>query len=273
MSSSLRIASGRATLAAESAGSGEPVVFVHARVADRRMWRGQLRDIGANNQAIAYDRRGFGETRAEPENFSAVADLVAVIDAVSIGEPVILVECSQGGGIVLDATLQHPSYVRALVLIAPSVTGAPEGIHPSKIENLLVALREAERIGDVDQALSIRTRLYLDGPLEPAGRVTGEARDLFLDMNSAALRLPPTGTNLDASPAYHRLGEVSVPTFVMCGDLDIPSIQERSRYVAATVSDGIFHQLSGVAHLPSLERPEEVTSLIVDFIDRCSDQR
>lgn len=45
------------------------------------MWHAQLDGIGADNRAIAYDRRGFGETRAEKESFSAVADLMAVIDA------------------------------------------------------------------------------------------------------------------------------------------------------------------------------------------------
>ena len=74
-----RIASGRATLAAEVVGRGDPVVFLHAGVCDSRMWRAQLDGIGAGSKAIAYDRRGFGETRTEREDFSAVADLMAVI--------------------------------------------------------------------------------------------------------------------------------------------------------------------------------------------------
>jgi pimeloyl-ACP methyl ester carboxylesterase len=77
MSSHHRIVSGRATLAAEVVGSGAPVIFLHATVCDQRMWREQMDGVGVNNKAIAYDRRGFGETRTEEENFSAVADLVA----------------------------------------------------------------------------------------------------------------------------------------------------------------------------------------------------
>ena len=63
MISNHRIASGRAALAAEVVGRGDPVVFLHANVADSRMWRAQLDSVGATNKAIAYDRRGFGETR------------------------------------------------------------------------------------------------------------------------------------------------------------------------------------------------------------------
>ncbi|MFM0213725.1 alpha/beta hydrolase [Paraburkholderia sediminicola] len=270
MSTKLQIASGRATLAAEVVGNGDPVVFLHARVCDRRMWRAQLDGIGVSNKAIAYDRRGFGKTRADEEDFSAVADLMAVIDATAEGKPVILVGCSQGGEIVLDAALRHPSRVRALVLIAPNVTGAPEAICQPEIEGLRIRLKEAEKTGDIDQAIAMRTRLSLDGPLEPEGRVMGPARQLFVDMNSVALRSAPIGANLDAVAAYHRLGEISVPSLVICGDLDLPTTQERSRHVANAVLNGSYRELSGAAHLPSLERPVEITNLVMEFVSRCS---
>jgi pimeloyl-ACP methyl ester carboxylesterase len=270
MSSHHRIASGRAMLAAEVVGSGDPVVFLHARVADRRMWRAQLDSVGANNKAIAYDRRGFGETRAEKEDFSAVADLMAVIDAMANSTPAILVGCSQGGQIALDATLRHPSYIRGLVLISPNVSGAPEAIYPPEIKALMARLKEAESAGDLDRVNAMRARLFLDGPLAHEGRVTGQARRLFLDMNAIALRSPPTGSNLDVVPAFHRLGEISAPSLVIWGDLDFPNVQERSRHVATMVLNGSRHELTGAAHLPSLERPADVTGLLAAFINRCS---
>jgi pimeloyl-ACP methyl ester carboxylesterase len=143
MSSNLQIPSGQASLAATVVGHGDPVVFLHAAVCDSRMWRAQLDAVGTSHKAIAYDRRGFGETRAEKEDFSAVADLLAVIDAAANGAPAILVGCSQGGRVALDTALLHPSYVRALVLIAPGVSGAPEPIYPPGIERLMEKLREA----------------------------------------------------------------------------------------------------------------------------------
>jgi pimeloyl-ACP methyl ester carboxylesterase len=145
----------------------------------------------AQAKAIAYDRRGFGETRAEKEDFSAMADLLAVIDVVGNGAPAILVGCSQGGRIALDAALLHPSHVRALVLIAPAASGAPEPIYPPGIEGLMARLKDAEQAGDLDRVNAIKAHLWLDGPLQPEGRVAGEARRLFLDMNAIALRSPP----------------------------------------------------------------------------------
>ncbi|CAB3962400.1 MULTISPECIES: alpha/beta fold hydrolase [Burkholderia] len=266
MKNSVLVTSGRAALATEVVGSGDPIVFLHARVADSRMWGHQLREIGTRRQAIAYDRRGFGETAAEAEAHSSVEDLIAVVESVTDGAPAILVACSQGGGIALDAALRYPSHVRALVLVAPSVTGAPKLIHAPQIDDLITRLADAEANSHIEEAIAIRASLWLDGPLQHEGRVKGEARKLFDEMNAVALGLPPAGMNTDAPIAYGRLEEISVPTLVMCGELDLPGIQERSRYLANTVSGGIFHPISGTAHLPSLERPREVTGKIVDFI-------
>jgi pimeloyl-ACP methyl ester carboxylesterase len=267
------IASGRAELATEVVGSGTPIVFLHANVCDRRMWRAQLDGFGASHKAVAYDRRGFGETRAEPEDFSALTDLLAVLDAMIGGEPTILVGCSLGGRIALDAALRHPSWVRALVLIAPNVSGAPEPVHPPAIAELMVRTKEAEASGDLDRANAIKARLILDGALAAEGRVEGTARDLFLAMNGIALRAAPFGSEVDIPPLFHRLAEVAVPTLVIWGDLDFPHVQERSRHVAATVPDAEGREMTGVAHLPSLERPAEVTALIADFIARRAGSR
>ena len=36
------------------------------------------------------------------------------------------------------------------------------------------------------------------------------------------------------------------------------------------MSHGVGHELDGAVHLPSLERPEEITSLVVEFVRRAA---
>ena len=262
------ITSGRAKLATEIAGQGEPVVFLHAAVFDRTMWRSQIDGIAATRTAIAYDRRGFGETITEDEDHSPVANLLAVIDALADGRPATLVACSQGGRIALDFALRHPSHTRALVLIAPSVSGAPEPVYPPEIAALMAALAAAEAARDWNRVSAIKAHLWVDGPLQREGRVSGELRQMFLEKNAAALRAPAIGANLDVAPAFPRLGEIAAPSLVIWGDLDFPHIQERSRLIARIMPNGSGHEIAGTAHLPSLERPHEVTSLIEEFLAR-----
>lgn len=257
-------------LAAEVGSSGDPVVFLHAAVCDRRMWHGQMYSLSQGHAAIAYDRRGFGETVCEVESFSDIEDLMAVLDATAEGKPAILVACSAGGRIAIEAALRHPSRIRGLVLVSPSLSGAPEPALAPEMAGLMSSLKEAQDSGDLDRVNATKARLFLDGPLAPEGRVAGEARGLFLEMNGAVLRAPPAGPGLDVAPAYPRLGEIAAPVLVICGDLEFPHIQDRCRHIAATVQNGTFHGLAGTAHLPSLDQPAEVGGLVAGFVARCS---
>jgi pimeloyl-ACP methyl ester carboxylesterase len=261
-----RIASGRATLAVDVIGAGSPVVFLHAAVCDSRMWRTQLEAVAASHQAIAYDRRGFGQTVAKQEDHSAVGDLLTVIDAVATGAPAVLVACSQGGRVALDAALLHPARIRGLVLISPSVSGAPDPVLPPEIQVLVAAQKAAEDAGDLDRVNAIKAHLWLDGPLQPEGRVTGPARQLFLDMNGIALRNAPAGANIDSIAAFQRLGEIAAPSRVICGDADFPHIHARSRDMAAAMPNASFRSLPGAAHLPSLECPAEIVRFLTSFL-------
>ncbi|UZO99399.1 Hydrolase (plasmid) [Roseomonas mucosa] len=222
--------------------------------------------LGTDHQVIAYDRRGFGETQAEREDHSAVEDLTAVLDAVTEGKPAVLVGCSMGGKIALDAALRYPARVRGLVLIAPSVEGAPAPDYSPEVAEMVAWAQAAEASGDPTRTAAAKARLWLDGPLAPEGRVGGAPRRLFLDMIGIALSAPAVGANLDRTPAYGRLGTITVPTFVIQGDLDFPHIQARSRHIAETVPGGSLHELTDVAHLPALERPDVLADLISNFL-------
>ncbi|MCP3467183.1 MULTISPECIES: alpha/beta fold hydrolase [unclassified Bradyrhizobium] len=142
-------------------------------------------------------------------------------------------------------------------------------IYPPEVDKLMTQSRRIEASGDLDRLNAMKARLWLDGPLAPEGRVAGPARDLLLDMNGIALRSAPFGSDIDIQPFFHRLSDVAVPTLVIWGDLDFPYVQERCRHVAATVPDAEGREMPGVAHLPSLERPEEITALIAEFANRC----
>lgn len=263
-----QIASGSSMLHAEVMGSGEAVVFLHAAICDSRMWQAQMQAVSATHQAISYDRRGFGLTTAEKEDHSAVADLIAVLDAVVGVQPVTLVACSQGGRIALDAALLHPGRIRALLLISPSIAGTAEPAYAPDVQALMAETKRATEAGDLDRVNAIKARLFLDGVSASEGRVGGAARDLFLDMNGIALRMPPVGANIDSVPAFTRLHEIAAPALILCGGYDLPNIQERCRHLAATMPKATFQPIPGSAHLPSLDQPAVVTQLLTDFLAR-----
>lgn len=108
----------------------------------------------------------------------------------------------------------------------------------------------------------------LDGVLGEEGRVGGNLHDLFLDMNGLALRARPGGEEVPAPPAWPQLGEVTVPTLLVCGDLDFPHVQERCRQMGDLIPEAQVQVMPGTAHLPSFEAPRPFSALLDTFLAR-----
>lgn len=255
-----------AELATEMAGDGEAIVFLHAGVADRRMWASQLEALAPTHKVIAYDRRGFGQTCCVTQAHDWLDDLQLVLGAAG-AERAVLVGCSQGGRIALNYALATPARVRGLVLIASAISGAPEPAFPADVQALNDAIEAAESAGDVDLVNTLEAHAWLDGPQSVVGRVQGAARALFLDMNAIALRAADPGPVTDRfEDAYARLGEIAAPALVVTCGRDFPHIQERDRYLVRTLPHAKLAEMPDCAHLPSLEQPERVTALLADFL-------
>ena len=260
------IPSGQARLAAQACGHGPAVVLLHAGVADARMWQGQLAALGTSHHAVAYDRRGFGRSLHADEPHSMVGDLLAVLDAMGPASPAILVGCSQGGRIAIDTALAHPQRVRALVLVAPALSGAPQvDEFPAPIRALLDQLDEAEASGDIERINALEAQTWLDGPASAPGRVGGAVRELFLDMNGIALRAETRGSEMAPAPAADRLHQIQVPTLLIWGDLDFPHLQARCQRMATQLPKVRTEVLQGTAHLPNLEQPERFNRALLEF--------
>src|SRR5215207_10510365 len=82
----------------ETAGQGTPLVMIHAGVADRRQWNNEFPFFAQSHQVIRYDMRGYGKSEPVDGEYSHLSDLVALLHALEIGVPFVLMGCSMGGG-------------------------------------------------------------------------------------------------------------------------------------------------------------------------------
>jgi pimeloyl-ACP methyl ester carboxylesterase len=264
------VAVGRARLSCLRRGRGGPVpaVFLHSGVTDQRSWNGVLERLAPPLDAVTYDRRGFGATVCEPEAHDQVVDLAAVLDTSGF-EQVTLVGNSQGGRIALDFALSRPERVRALVLVAPAVSGAPAVSDADVTEAeaaLWKELEAAEAAGDLHALNEGELRLWLDGPAAPEGRVGGAIRALAYDMNRLALAAPSPGFEPNEVDAWSRLEEIACPTVVVVGDLDMSHLRARCPELAARIPGASLEVMAGVAHLPALEAPDAFADVLRRFL-------
>jgi len=254
-------------LVGERWGRGDPVlVFLHAGVCDRRSFYGVIERLDGFGTTVAYDRRGYGETPPAAGDFSHLADLDRLLTSLA-PDAVWLVGSSMGGGLALDAALTMPDRVAGVVLLAPAVSGAPEAVElDDDTMGLFRALDAAMGRGDLEEANRLHVRVWLDGPAGPEGRVGGAARELALAMNATILANGGEDRGASGVPAWDRLGEITVPMTIAYGDRDIPVIIDACRAVADRVPGARLVALEGTAHLPYMERPEAVATVLRDAI-------
>lgn len=244
------------------------LVALHAGVADRRAWRTCAPHwADAGWRVIAHDRRGFGDSEWDPAPHDNVADLVAVLDDRGIDRAMLLGN-SMGGGVALDTALTHPDRVGALVLVGSAVTGDPplEHVFTDAEQALEAAIVAADEAGDLDRVNVLECHYWLDGPDQQEGRVTGEARELFLAMNGRALAAPDAGEWQRPPSAWPRLAEIAVPTLVVAGKLDERMVLAYADRLASDIPGARQVRLSGSAHLPSLDAAERFTGVVAEFL-------
>jgi pimeloyl-ACP methyl ester carboxylesterase len=248
------------------AGGGPLVALLHEGVSDRRGWRQVAERLAPQLTAVAYDRRGHGESGISTAPFTHAGDLLAVLEQERTG-PTWLVGASAGGGLALDTALLAPDQVAGLVLLGTAVSGAPEPELDPDTQRFDALLDAAIAAGNLEEVNRLETWLWLDGPSAPEGRVGGEVRALALDMNTIILgnraREDEGGSGVDA---WHRLEEVQVPVMVACGGLDVPFLIARSRELASRLPNGRYRELPGMAHQPYLEQPGQVADLVLGAV-------
>jgi 3-oxoadipate enol-lactonase len=253
------------------AGRGPEVVLVHAGIADRRMWDPQWDVLTRDHRVLRLDLGGYGDAALQPlpdpPELCHAADVLATMDRAEM-QAATIVGASMGGAVAIDLALAHPERVRALVLVASAI---PD--HPWSDE--LRANWEAEGLaldaGDIDAAIAIAVRFWVDGPGRAEGSAPADVRALVTQMQLRAYELQmPVDDLIEerelSANAGARLGELAVPALVIDGEADVSDFGLIAQRLARELPDARAATIKDAAHLPSLEQPEAFEKLLMPFL-------
>jgi pimeloyl-ACP methyl ester carboxylesterase len=248
----------------ERTGEGLPVVFLHAGVADHRMWEPQVAPFAKRFDVIRPDMRGFGKSELPPVRWSPVEDVLALVDDLHL-KPIHLVGCSIGGGVAIDFALQHAERLSKLVVVGPGIGGTNFG---KKYPEVFAEVQAADEANDMAAVNQAEMYLWLDGPRRRRGYVRQPLRDLFLDMNGGNVNADWASAPTDDPdpPAVERLHEITAPVLVVVGDEDVPPVFDAVELLMEKVPHARKAVIHDAAHLPNLEHPDEFNRLVLDFL-------
>ena len=237
-------------------GQGIPLVLLHGFTADSQSWAPLEKALGPDRALIRIDLPGHGRSpRRKLRSFADLARMMveAFDDATRAHDRVHLLGHSLGGALAISIADIRARKVASLSLIAPA------GLGPEIDAATLTGITRATRVESLAPWLRRLTAT-------PEGISDDYARAAMKQRADPALRamqadmaevLFPDGVQpFDLHPA---LGRMECPTALIWGRNDkiIPH-----RHSLATGGDFAIHLLSAAGHIPQIECPERVASIV-----------
>ncbi|WP_290056621.1 alpha/beta fold hydrolase [Amycolatopsis solani] len=249
----------------DEAGRGRPIVLLHARPADRTMWRAHLPLLAeAGVRAIALDLPGHGDVaaarRAEVTPWADVLDTLDHLGA----DRFTVAGNSLGALVALQIAVTAPLRVQGLV----SIGYRPHDLPPSaRLRTAWDRERAALEAGDVEAAVRAGVAAWTSPKASDAVR----AQAAVMMRNQLIARLTHGEPEVAADPLNQNadaLRTLTGPALVGVGELDMPDFFEGAAALSDQLGSGKVAVLADAGHLAPLEQPEAFCALLLDFVNR-----
>jgi 3-oxoadipate enol-lactonase len=244
------------------AGEGDPMLLIQGMSATHLAWgRPFLGELEQSFECIVFDNRGMGRSGQAELPFTTAdmaGDAIGLLDALGI-ESAHVVGISMGGMIAQELALAHPERIRTLTLGA-TYCGGPKGtlMAPEDLQLLGAAYASGER----ERVF----RAMWEINLSPGFREDDSRFAAFAEMGSALPAPQPVVLQQMRACAEHRtserLGQISLPTLVIHGDVDRLLGPNNGREIAALLPGARLEMLKGIGHMFWWEQPLRSADLI-----------
>lgn len=247
--------------------SGHLIVFVHGIGGNRGNWTAQLRALGAQYRAVAFDIRGYGDS----DDFDGpmllddiCADIARVIEHFSVKQATI-VGLSMGGMIAQEFYRRYAGHVHSLILCS---TNAGIGVDLSPAQKReFVARRNGPLLAGGEPAdLIPAMRAVLFGEAPCAAALAAIEQSVGALRKASYMKAVEAMVEFDSSDLQPR---IDVPTLLIGGSHDklipLAHMQDMER----TIPGAALTVLEGAGHVLNLEQADAFNRTVRHFLSRC----
>jgi pimeloyl-ACP methyl ester carboxylesterase len=225
--------------------------LVHGAGGNAGVWIRQLEDLADLVQVIALDLPGHGQSGGL--GCDRIEDYVRIVrgflDATGL-LPVVLCGHSMGGAVAQAFALAHPASLAGLILVG---TGARLRVLPRIFELV-------DR--DYPEGVRFIGRLAVS-PGAPETLVESLIRQTLTTPQAVTLR---DFRACDAFDVTARLGEIRIPTLVICAADDQLTPPKYAQFLRDRIAGARLALIPGAGHYVQLERPEEINAALREFL-------
>ena len=252
-------------------GSGPTLLLVHGFPLDHSMWEGQAEDLAQDFRVIAPDLRGFGcsdvtEGEVPMERFAD--DLAALLDRLDGARQIAFCGLSMGGYIAWEFWRRHRSRLSHLILCDTRAEA-------DSSEAAAARRQTADRIlaeGTSFLADSMAPKLFSPQSLHRHPELVRQTEAVMRATPAAGAAAAMRGMAARRD-AVGVLGQIDIPTLVLCGQHDALTSADQMRAMAERIPGARFVEVPDAGHLSPRENPSAVNHAIRQWFDSLSNAR
>lgn len=237
------------------------VLFAHGLLFSGWMFQHQIAHLKDRYRCVTIDFRGQGDSPRALGGYdmdTLTVDVAELLRHLQI--PVVnFVGLSMGGFVGMRLASRNPEIVHTLTLMDTAAT-AEEPANRAKYK----MLSKVYRVAGIKSLRSRVTPIMLAPGNEQAPWVQEWLSRLERTDRAGLVRA--IDSVADRDPCEAEAIRVIAPTLVMVGEQDAATPPGKSRRLLELITDTRFHEIPGAGHSPSMERPDEVNSILEAFL-------
>jgi 3-oxoadipate enol-lactonase len=242
-------------------GSGEPILLIMGLSYPSYMWHRSRPVLAQRYRTIAFDNRGVGQSDVPPGAYSMAlmaSDAAAVLDAAGVRDAHVF-GVSMGGMIAQEFALQYPERVRSLVL-ACTASGGPHAVRADA-----TAMQVLMRQGMTPEEASAAIIPFIYHPATPRERID---EDMAIRMKWYPTPQGYFGQlqGILAWEAYSRLAQITAPTLVVHGEMDLLVPCANARLIAERIPGAKLILIPNASHIFETDQPGAANPTILEFL-------
>lgn len=247
-------------------GSGPVVLLVHGFPLDHSMWRYQIDSLSKSHRIIAPDLRGFGSSSAiETDVFTMrqfAEDLVALLNALNIPEPITVCGLSMGGYIAMELReIAAERIARWILCDTRASADTPEVARGRQLMANKVLADGMQGVAD-----TMIPRLFAPTTVDADAQAVRNSRAVIDGARPASVAAAQWGMS-QRGDFRQRLSGITMPTLVLCGEHDSITTSQEMRELADHIPNSHFEIIGAAGHMAPLENPHETNHQLSKFLE------
>jgi len=245
------------------AGSGWPVVLIHAFPLNADMWRPQLERVPEGWRFIAPDLRGFGPDAAAPGSITLddmAGDIAALLDELAI-DPAVIGGLSMGGYLTFALFRRAPERFSGMILADTRASAdTPEGLEGRR---QMITMARSQGASGVAQ--SMLPKLLGKSSHEKRPDLSPRVRAM-IERSSTDGIVAAIEAMMARPDSTKDLSRISCPTLVIVGEEDVLTPVADAVALQNQIARSRLVILPQAGHLSNLEVPDGFALAVSDFL-------